>query len=103
MDRYVGWDRYAVVYARVALGAALLAGIASSFGLWGKGVGYGTYDNFIRYTAEVNSFMPASTIPLVGGAATAAELVLGIALIVGFRPRASRRRAPRCSRSSASP
>ena len=69
--------------ARLALGAAFLSGIASRFGLWGKGVGYGNFANFERYTAEVNAFMPASTIPFLAWSATAAELGLGLLLVIG--------------------
>jgi putative oxidoreductase len=76
-------DRWAVRYARIALGAAFLSGIASRFGLWGKGVGYGDFAHFMQYTAEVNSFMPAFTIPFLAWAATVAELLLGIGLIIG--------------------
>jgi putative oxidoreductase len=79
--------RWAVLYARIALGAAFLSGIASRFGLWGKDVGYGDFAHFVQYTAEVNSFMPAFTIPFLAWTATLAELVLGIALIGGFRLR----------------
>ena len=85
--RMIAWERWAVVYARMALGAAFLSGIASRFGWWGKGVGYGNFANFQRYTAEVNSFMPAATIPFLAWSATAAELVLGVALVIGFRLR----------------
>lgn len=81
------WERYAVLYARVALGGAFLSGIASRFGLWGKDVGYGNFENFVHYTAEVNAFMPAFTIPFLAWAATVAELGLGIALILGVWPR----------------
>jgi putative oxidoreductase len=35
----------------------------------------------------VNSFMPAVTIPFLAWAATAAELFLGVALILGIWPR----------------
>ena len=80
-------ERWAVRYARIALGAAFLSGIASRFGLWGEGVGYGSFANFVHYTAEVNSFMPAFTIPFLAWAATVAELVLGVALILGVRLR----------------
>jgi hypothetical protein len=65
----------AVLYARIALGAAFLSGIASRFGLYGRDVGYGNFANFEKYTAEVNAFMPAFTIPFLAWAATAAELV----------------------------
>ena len=75
------------LFARLALGAAFLSGIASRFGWWGAGVGYGGWANFVRYTAEVNAFMPAATIPFLAVAATVAELVLGVALVVGFRLR----------------
>ena len=65
-------------YARVALAAAFLSGIASRFGLYGRDVGYGNFAGFLRYTAEVNSFMPAGTIPFLAWAATAAELAFGL-------------------------
>ncbi|MGA9863454.1 MAG: DoxX family protein [Terriglobales bacterium] len=83
----LNWERLGVLYARLALGAAFLSGIASRFGLYGKNVGYGNFANFVKYTAEVNSFMPAFSIPFLAWSATAAELVLGIALILGVWPR----------------
>ena len=55
---------------------------ASHFGLYGKNVG-GNFQNFERYTARVDAFMPASTVPFLAWAATFAEFSRGIALIVG--------------------
>jgi uncharacterized membrane protein YphA (DoxX/SURF4 family) len=78
-------DRWARRYARIALGAAFLSGIADRLGLWGKDVGYRNFAGFLRYTAEVNGFMPAATIPFLAWAATIAELVLGIALVIGVQ------------------
>ena len=86
-DKSVRATRIAVLYARLALSAAYLSGIASRFGWWGKGVGYGNFANFEHYTAQVNSFMPASSIPFLAWAATAAELFLGVALVIGIWPR----------------
>lgn len=83
----MNFRRAAFFYARIALGAAFLSGIASRFGLYGANVGYGNFGNFMKYTAEVNAFMPAATIPFLGWAATIGELTLGIALIAGFRLR----------------
>lgn len=78
-------ERLGILYARIALGLAFLSGIADRFGLyWGRNVGYGNFDGFVRYTAKVNSFMPASTIPFLAWAATAAEFFLGIALVFGI-------------------
>ena len=79
--------RWGILYLRTALGAAFLSGIASRFGLYGRNVGYGNFDGFMRYTAQVNSFMPSFTIPFLAWAATLAEFVLGLALILGTWPR----------------
>jgi uncharacterized membrane protein YphA (DoxX/SURF4 family) len=78
---------YAILYARVALGAAFLSAVASRFGLWNGTVGLDSFARFMRYTAEVNAFMPAATIPFLAWAATIAESTLGIALIAGIRVR----------------
>jgi putative oxidoreductase len=80
-------ERAAVFYSRLALGAAFLSAVADRFGLWGKYGGWGNFANFTHYTAQVNSFMPAFTIPFLAWAATIAELALGIALIFGIWPR----------------
>lgn len=83
--RSLTWSRLGVIYLRLALGAAFLSGIADRFGLYrGRNVGYGNFEGFVRYTAKVNSFMPAFTIPFLAWAATAAELSFGIALILGI-------------------
>jgi putative oxidoreductase len=82
------WERCAILYLRIALGVAFLSGIADRFGLYrGRNVGYGNFDGFMRYTAKVNSFMPAFTIPFLAWAATCAEFSLGLALILGIWPR----------------
>jgi uncharacterized membrane protein YphA (DoxX/SURF4 family) len=77
--------RLGILYARIALGAAFLSGIADRFGLYtGRNVGYGNFAGFVAYTARVNSFMPPATIPFLAWTATAAEFSLGIALILGI-------------------
>jgi putative oxidoreductase len=77
-------ERLGIVYARIALGAAFLSAVADRFGLWGKYGGWRNFANFEKYTAQVNSFMPAPMIPFLAWAATVAELALGIALIFGI-------------------
>ena len=77
-------ERLGILYARIALGAAFLSAVADRFGLWGKYGGWGNFTNFEKYTAQVNSFMPASIIPFLAWAATVAELSLGLALIIGI-------------------
>lgn len=79
------FERLAILYTRIALGAAFLSGIADRFGLYtGRNVGYGDFAGFVAYTGKVNSFMPPSTIPFLAWAATAAEFSLGVMLILGI-------------------
>jgi uncharacterized membrane protein YphA (DoxX/SURF4 family) len=74
-----------LLYARISLGAAFLSGIADRFGLWrGRNVGYGNFAGFMAFTAKVNAFMPAASIPFLAWAATVAEFVLGIFLLAGL-------------------
>lgn len=83
-----GLDRWGPLYARVALGAAFLSAVASRFGLWHGTVDMKYFRSFITYTAQVNSFMPANSIPYLAWAATVAESWLGILLLAGLWPRA---------------
>lgn len=85
--RAASWERLGILYVRIALGSAFLSPVADRFGLWGKYAGWGNFANFTRYVAQVNSFMPASSIPFLAWAATAAETTLGILLICGIWPR----------------
>jgi putative oxidoreductase len=80
-------QRGAILYARIALGTAFLSAVADRFGLWGKYGGWGNFATFTHYTAQVNSFMPAATIPFLAWTATLAETALGIALLIGIWPR----------------
>jgi putative oxidoreductase len=83
----IDWERLGVVYARIALGSAFLSAVASRFGLWDRTFDLKHFAKFIHYAAEVNSFMPAATIPFIAWSATLAETSLGILLILGLWPR----------------
>ena len=67
------WQRWAVRYARVAIGAAFLSAVAGRFGLWNGSVDWANFDRFILRTAELNPFVPMPAIPLVAWAATILE------------------------------
>jgi uncharacterized membrane protein YphA (DoxX/SURF4 family) len=85
--RRVNWERWIVVYVRVALGSAFLSAVASRFGIWDRTLDLKHFAGFLQYTAEVNSFLPTAVIPLVAWAATTLETTLGILLILGLWPR----------------
>jgi thiosulfate dehydrogenase (quinone) large subunit len=79
------------VYLRLALGTAFLSAVADRFGLWGtpgaRNVSWGDFAHFMSYTAQLNPWAPPAVIAVLAWLATAAETVLGIALVLGFLPR----------------
>jgi len=85
--RLLALEQAAMVYARLAIGTAFLSAVAGRFGIWDRSIDWAHFERFIRRTGEVNSFMPAFTIPFLAWSATAAEISFGVALIVGFRVR----------------
>ena len=76
---------------RVALATAFLSAVADRFGLWGPpgaaGVSWGNLEHYNAYVAQLNWFVPAVFIPLVGWTGTVAETALAISLLVGWRLR----------------
>lgn len=80
-----------VLFLRIALGTAFLSAVADRFGMWGAAgeanVFWGNFDSFLKYTALLNPYCPASIIPALGWFVTTAEVVLGFALILGTRTR----------------
>ena len=48
---------------------------------------WGTYGRFVEYTASLNWFLPAATIPALAMIATAAETVLSLLLVLGWNTR----------------
>jgi putative oxidoreductase len=77
-------ERLGILYTRFAIGLAFLSAVADRFGLWGKHGDWGNFATFTQYTTRVNSFMPTALIPFLAWTSTAAELLLGIALILGL-------------------
>lgn len=75
----------AKIYLRLALAAAYLSSVAARFGFWDEGVGWGNFQNFLEYTAQLNPFLPPSFVPFLGWTATIAETLFAFLLIIGFR------------------
>lgn len=78
-------------FARFALGASFLSAVADRFGLWGphgaKNVAWGDFAHFVEYTGAVTSLFPASLTVPFAWAATVAETLFGILLILGCKTR----------------
>ena len=74
------------LFLRFGIGFGFLSAIADRFGLWPAEISaWGNWDSFLSYTKLINPFIPQMLIPAMGVIATAAELIFGICLIVGFR------------------
>ncbi len=74
------------LYLRVALAAGFLSAVADRFGFWSKeNATWGTWDNFLAYTHTLNPWAPESLIPALGFIATAAEVIFGLFLLIGFK------------------
>lgn len=73
-------------FARISLAAGFLSATADRFGVWGvpgaKGVVWGNWENFAAYSASLNSFAPGFLQGPLAIAATTAEVLLGIGLLI---------------------
>lgn len=79
---------YNTVFLRIALGISFLSAVADRFGLWGTygqpNVAWGDFSRFVDYTGKLIWFAPTAVIPALAWAATFAEILLGLALVLGF-------------------
>ncbi len=73
----------ASILMRLALGAGFISAVASRLGLWGKHSS--GWNNFLDYTAQVNSFLPKAIIPGIAVISTVLETSLGLMLILGIK------------------
>jgi len=89
--RLTGLATVSSVFLRLAIGISFLSAVADRFGLWGvygqPNVAWGNYARFVAYTAKLNWFLPAATIPALAIIATAAEILFGLLLILGWKTR----------------
>ncbi|MDD5033184.1 MAG: DoxX family membrane protein [Methylococcaceae bacterium] len=86
MNSYQKID-YLTVVVRLALALTFLLSVADRLGLYGRpgepGVSWGSFDHFLAYNAQVNSFMPKAIQPLLGVTATVCEFAFGTMLLLG--------------------
>ena len=78
-------------YLRLMIGFTLLSAVADRFGLWGdpgsEGVAWGNWENFVTYTHQLNAFAGIALAKVLAIVATLLEIVLGTALILGYKTR----------------
>jgi uncharacterized membrane protein YphA (DoxX/SURF4 family) len=83
--------KFSSVFLRLALGISFLSAVADRFGLWGAygqaNVAWGNYARFMDYTAKLLWFLPPPMVSTLAVVATAAEVLFGILLILGWKTR----------------
>jgi putative oxidoreductase len=73
----------ATLLLRLALASGFLSAVASRLNFWGNHSS--GWQNFLTYTAQVNSFLPKNLIPTVAVMSTILETTLGLMLFMGFK------------------
>jgi uncharacterized membrane protein YphA (DoxX/SURF4 family) len=79
------------IFLRIAISMSFLSAVADRLGMWGApgtdGVAWGTWENFLTYSQEVNSFVgPGANYALVT-TATILETLLAVLLLAGYKIR----------------
>jgi putative oxidoreductase len=84
MDKFSSFTQ---LYIRIAIGVSYLVFGLDRLGVWGnygeKNVSWGDWEHFMKYAAEVMSFLPAELVSLFAIVATIAEIVFGVLLLLG--------------------
>lgn len=82
-------NTYPQLVLRLALGLGFVLPVMDRFGVMGapgaKGVAWGSWTKFIDYTNTLTPFLSRSLAEIGGGVVTAAELIFGVCLIIGFK------------------
>lgn len=74
------------LFLRLALSLGFLSAVADRFGLWSADISaWGTWESFVEYTGLINPWLPAPLVSPAAIIATAAEVVFGVALLIGFK------------------
>src|ERR1044071_1474636 len=75
-------------YLRVALPASFLSAVGDRYGVGGPlgtpNVSWGEFARFVAYVGKLNWFVPEGLWPLAAWLSTAAEVSLGLLLLVGL-------------------
>ena len=85
-------QRIVKLFLRLSISLAFLSAVADRFGWWGERYSvWGTWNNFLDYTKQINPWLPAGFIPTVGVTVTSLEVILALCLMIGFKTELSGR------------
>lgn len=84
------WDAVSQLILRFTLSATMLSAVADRLGLWEKEVSqWGSWSAFEKYTQTLLGFIPEKMATAGAYVATALEIALSFALVVGYKVRQS--------------
>jgi uncharacterized membrane protein YphA (DoxX/SURF4 family) len=84
-DKMKKYQGIATILMRFALATGFLSAVGSRLSLWGSHSSGWT--GFMGYTKSLNSFAPASLIPLLAVTSTILETGFAILLLIGYKTR----------------
>lgn len=79
------YDKLIRLFLRLSIAAGFLSAVADRFGWWDYHLAWGNWQNFIEYVQLLLQWMPKTLIQPIAVLATAAEIILGILLIIGWK------------------
>jgi putative oxidoreductase len=78
-------------FLRLSIAGGFLSSVADRLGIWGApgtpNIAWGAWAPFVEYAAKLNWFAPAPIVSFLAWAATFAEIVFAVGLIVGWQLR----------------
>lgn len=78
--------KFLKLYLRLGVAFGFLSAVADRFGLWPKNLSaWGNWENFLVSTKNLNPWFPENLISAFGFLATAAEIIFGLCLLVGYK------------------
>lgn len=73
------------LFLRLAIAGGFLSAVADRFGIWNYHVAWGDWDSFVAYTQTLLPWFSQGVVEVAAIIATAAEVILAILLIIGWR------------------
>jgi thiosulfate dehydrogenase [quinone] large subunit len=74
------------LFLRFALSVSFLSAVADRFGWWPAKISvWGNWENFVAYTQVINPWLPTALVSPAAIAATAAEVIFPVCLLLGFK------------------
>lgn len=74
------------LFLRFALSVSFLSAVADRFGWWPTQISvWGNWENFVTYTQVINPWLPTALVSPAAIAATAAEVIFPVCLLLGFK------------------